>query len=143
MKYNLILSYPSCQSVLMPFNLVLVTCVCALRAALPLKTCRPCRLLSVKCKWSKRDFTSCDLNLSITSLVPDSGVYFYSFDSRRPWGSPRGRARGGWARWPACGWAAPHTGSGSGVGDCASSSSAFWRRSGDEGTISHLANVLN
>lgn len=63
---------------------------------------------------------------------------FYCLDSRQPWESPRDQDRGGWAHLPACGWVAPHTDFGSGVGDSASSSSASWRVGDDEETISDL-----
>lgn len=85
---------------------------------------------------------ACQLNLTSGSPVPASATCFYCLDSRQPWGSPPDQAPGGWVRWPACGWVAPHTDSGSGVGDCASSSSASWT-GGDEGAISDLAKVLN
>lgn len=65
-------------------------------------------------------------NVILGSPVPVCAVCFYCLDSHRPWGSPQDRARGGWARWPACGSVAPHTDSGSGVGDSASSFSASW-----------------
>lgn len=82
------------------------------------------------------------LNLTIALPVPASAVCFYYLDSHQPWGSPQDQAQGGWARWPACGWVAPHTDSGSDVGDSASSSSVSWAGGNDEGTISDLAKVL-
>lgn len=68
--------------------------------------------------------TVSQLNLTSGSPVPAAAVRLYCLDLRQPWGSPQDQARGGWVRWPACGWVAPHTDSGSGVGDYASSSSA-------------------
>lgn len=61
-------------------------------------------------------------------------------DSHQPWGSPQGRGQDGLAHWPTCGLAAPHTDSGFGVGDSASSFSASWMGGDDEGTIRDLPN---
>lgn len=58
-------------------------------------------------------------------------VFLQFLDSRLK-GSPLDRAWGGGVRWT---WVAPHADSGSGVGDCASSSSVSFR-GGDEGTVS-------
>lgn len=61
-------------------------------------------------------------------------------DSHQPWGSPLDQGRDGLAHWPTCGLAAPHTDSGFGVGDSASSSSASWRGGYKK---SDLAKALN
>lgn len=78
------------------------------------------------------------LNLTSGSPEPASAMVFLLFlDSRHPWGSPRDRDV--WVRWTV--WVAPRTGSGSGVGDCASSSSVSCR-GGEERTVSDHQTIV-